>query len=478
MFESMRGDKGLIMTDAAFPSLTISDRRRPAAPQPSEHVLTGLRFLRAVRKNPVNVLPLGTYHAPIFVVQTIIGQFCVVSDPAAIKHVLLDNAKNYPKGRQQQIRLRPALGNGLLTAEGASWRFQRRTASPIFQHKRLLSFSEPMIASTEDMLARWQALGEGAEIDISIEMMRLTYDIISRTVFSNQVALDHKTMADTIAIYFDTIGRGDIASILGLPKWVPTPARMRVAPTLKLFRDQVGALVASRRKQMEADPDSVPDDLMTRLIASEDPETGQRLSDDEIYDNVITFIGAGHETTANALSWTFYLLSEFPWADAKLVEELASLPGHPSVEEFDALIYTRMVLEEAMRLYPPAPFMARQAIEADNLCGTEIKPGSQIMISPWLLHRHHKLWDEPDLFVPERFSPERKEKMHRFAYMPFGGGPRICIGMGFAMQEAMIILAMIARHWRLQLKPGHPVEPVARITLRPRHGLKMNLHKR
>ncbi len=466
------------MTDAAFSSLAISDRRRPAAPQPSEHVLTGLRFLRAVRKNPVTVLPVGTYHAPIFVVRTIIGDFCVVSDPPAIKHVLLDNAANYPKGRQQQIRLRPALGNGLLTAEGASWRFQRRTASPMFQHKRLMSFSEPMIAATEEMLARWQQKGEGAEVDVSIEMMRLTYDIISRTVFSNQVALDHQTMADTIAIYFDTIGRGDIASILGLPKWFPTPARLRVAPTLQLFRSQVGALVAKRRQQIAANPDSVPDDLMTRLIAAEDPETGQRLSDDEIYDNVITFIGAGHETTANALSWTFYLLSEFPWADAKLVEELASLPENPSVDEFDALIYTRMVLEETMRLYPPAPFMARQAVAADNLCGTEIRPGSQIMISPWLLHRHHKLWDEPDLFVPERFTPERKEKMHRFAYMPFGGGPRICIGMGFAMQEAMIILAMIARNWRLQLKPGHIVEPVARITLRPRNGLKMTLQKR
>lgn len=464
------------MTDAAFPSLTIADRRRPAAPVPTELPLRGLAFLREVRKNPIATLTSGTYRAPIFVVRTMVGDLCTVSDPAAIKRVMLDNVENYPKGKQQQIRLTPALGNGMLTAEGTSWRFQRRVAAPVFQHKRLVGFSTAMAAATEDMLARWETVGGGAELDIAAEMMRLTYDIISRTVFSNEVALSHEQMSRAIGIYFDTIGRGDLASLIGLPKWFPTPSRLKVAPTLSLFRSEVRRIVIKRRAQIVAG--NAPDDLMTLLIAAQDPETGKGLSDDEVYDNVITFIGAGHETTANALAWTFYLLSEFPWADTKLMGEVQALPEKPGVDDIDGLTYTRMVLEESMRLYPPVPFIARQAVAADTLGTVKVRAGTQIMISPWLLHRHHTLWDEPELFVPERFSPERKEKMHRFAYMPFGGGPRICIGMGFAMQEAMIILAKVARQWRLQLAPGQAVEPVARITLRPKNGLKMKLVQR
>lgn len=461
------------MADAAFASLSIPDRRRPAAPVPRERALTGLRFLREVRKNPIATLTAGTYREPIFIVRTILGDLCTISDPAAIKHVLLDNVENYPKGLQQQIRLKPALGNGLLTAEGANWRFQRRTAAPVFQHKRLVGFSAAMAAATEDMLRRWDGAGAGAELDISAEMMRLTYDIISRTVFSSEVTIGHEEMSRSIGIYFDTVGRGDIATLIGLPQWFPTPSRLKVGPTLNLFRSEVRRIVAKRRQQVQAG--SAPDDLLTLLIGAQDPESGKGLSDDEVYDNVITFIGAGHETTANALAWTFYLLSEFPWADTRLAGEVASLPDCPATEDVDRLLYTRMVLEESMRLYPPVPFMARQAVAEDKLGPVRVRPGTQVLISPWLLHRHHRLWDEPELFAPERFAPERKEKMHRFAYMPFGGGPRICIGMGFAMQEALIILAMVARRWRLQLKKGHPVEPVARITLRPKHGLKMHL---
>jgi cytochrome P450 len=464
------------VSDAALARLDIFDRRRPAAPVPEANALRGLRFLKKVRGNPLFVLPAAAYRFPTFVVRTIIGDFCTVSDPVAIKHVLLDNVENYPKGRQQQIRLKPGLGNGLLTAEGASWRFQRRTASPVFQHRKLAGFSPAMAAATEEMLARWEEAGEGAELDIANEMMRLTYDIISRTVFSNEVDLPHETMSNAISVYLDTVGRGDLASLLGLPAWVPSPARLRVAPHQRIFRGEVKRITEARRARMTSDPSSIPDDLLTRLLTARDPDTGAALSDEEVYDNASTFIAAGHETTANALAWTLYLLSEFPWADARLLAEVSKV-ADPAAD-FEALPYCRMVLEESMRLYPPAPFMARQAIAADTLGGHALRPGAQVMISPWLLHRHHTLWDEPDLFMPERFAPGRKEKIHRFAYMPFGGGQRICIGMGFAMQEAMIILAKIVRRWRLELKPGHPVEPLARITLRPRYGLKMNLVRR
>ena len=447
---------------------------------PPANAPRGLRFLRMARDNPIAAIGERAYEQPILSVRNFLIDLCIVSDPAAIKRILLDNVDNYPKGVQQQVRLQPALGNGLLTAEGASWKFQRRTAAPVFQHRRLIGFGEAMAAATSDMLARWDELPAGCEVDAAGEMMGLTYDIITRTVFSNEVTADQQKMAAAIQIYFDTIGRGDIASILRLPDWIPTPTRRRAAPALAFFRAEVQRTVAARRARIEADPNGAPNDLLTSLLTAQDSDSGQRLSDSEVYDNVVTFIGAGHETTANAMAWTFYLLSEFPWAAEKLFAELRTIPGDGTVTAADlpALPFARMVLEESMRLYPPAPFIGRQALAEDELSGVRVRKGTSILISPWLLHRHHQLWSEPDLFMPERFAPERRDAISRFAYLPFGGGPRICIGMAFAMQEAMIMLAMIARRWRLTLRPGYQVIPQASITLRPRGGLPMKLERR
>ncbi len=468
------------MSEAVLASPFIFDHRRPAAPVPPAHPPRGFGFIRSVRNNPIAAIGVRAYEQPILRIRNMLVDLCVVSDPVAIKRVLLDNVDNYRKGAQQQVRLKPALGNGLLTAEGASWRFQRRTAAPVFQHRRLVGFAGAMAAATNDMLARWEALPAASEVDVAGEMMRLTYDIITRTVFSNEVRADQQKMAAAIQIYFDTIGRGDIASILGLPDWIPTPTRRRAAPVLAFFRSELQQALAARRARIQADRDSAPDDLLTSLLTARDTDTGEGLSDSEVYDNVVTFIGAGHETTANAMAWTFYLLSEFPWAAEKLVNELRALPEDRDVTAADLpnLPYARMVLEESMRLYPPAPFIARQALAADRLSGVPVRKGTAVVISPWLLHRHRTLWREPELFMPERFAPERRDAIARFAYLPFGGGPRICIGMAFAMQEAMIMLATIARRWRLTLRPGYDVIPQASITLRPRGGLPMKLERR
>jgi cytochrome P450 len=202
--------------------------------------------------------------------------------------------------------------------------------------------------------------------------------------------------------------------------------------------------------------------------------------DSEVFDNVMTFIFAGHETTANALTWTFYLLSQFPQWDGRVADEAANVLGDRDATAADmaALGTTRRVLEESMRLYPPAPFISREAVEADTLCGHAVAPGTSVTVSPWAVHRHKLLWDDPDYFNPLRFAPGAREKIHRFAYIPFGAGPRICIGMAFAMQEAMIILSSVARRYRLTLVPGQTIEPLARVTLRPSNGMKMQLHVR
>jgi cytochrome P450 len=240
------------------------------------------------------------------------------------------------------------------------------------------------------------------------------------------------------------------------------------------------ALIGARRAAIARNPSAVPQDLLTLLLTARDPEGGALFGESEVFDNVMTFIFAGHETTANTLAWTFYLLSEFPDWDARVASEAQSVLGydHADANTVARLVQSRMVIEEAMRLYPPAPLMARDAIGPDDVCGIHIEAGTFVLVPIWVIHRHRVLWSNPDDFEPERFAPGAREKIHRFAYLPFGGGPRVCIGMGFAMQEAAIILSSIAREFRLTLKANHPVEPMARITLRPHYGLKMYVSRR
>ena len=308
-------------------------------------------------------------------------------------------------------------------------------------------------------------------------MTALTYDIISRTVFSHEIETSPQLMGAAITTYFDALGRIDLWDVLPLPRWLPRPAFIRARPAQKIFRDEVARLLDRRRSRIAAG-EAMPDDLVTRLIAARDPETGAPLADAVIHDNLVTFIGAGHETTANALAWTLFLLSEFPDADARLAAEAARVSGQPRADELGALVDTRMILEEAMRLYPPVPFMSRGVAARDRIGEVAVAPGTRIIIAPWVLHRHRKLWADADLFVPERFAPARRGDIARFAYLPFGAGARICVGMTFAMQEALLALVMIARRFRLALLEGADVMPFARMTLRPLNGLPMRIAAR
>jgi len=265
--------------------------------------------------------------------------------------------------------------------------------------------------------------------------------------------------------------------VLPLPRWLPRPAFIRARPAQKIFRDEVLRLFEKRRARIAA-REAVPEDLVTRLINARDPETGAPLSDSVIHDNLVTFIGAGHETTANALAWTLFLMSQFPDADARVAREAAQMPSVPDADALARLIDTRMILEEAMRLYPPVPFLSRQAAARDVIGELPVVAGTRIIIAPWVLHRHRKLWSEPDMFVPERFAPERRARIPRFGYLPFGAGARICVGMTFAMNEALLALALIARRFRVTLREGAQVMPFARMTLRPLNGLPMRIEER
>ena len=454
----------------------IGATRRPPAPVPRPGALGPIALYRALRKNAITAWREEAYEDPYIVGRNQLGGFVLLSDPDLIRHVLIDNAANYPKDDLQLEKLTPAVGRGMLTADGEAWRLQRRTVAPLFQPAGVASYLAAMAVSVDETLARWDRQ-IGATVDVAREMTALTYNIISRTVFSNEIETPPEVMGEAITTYFEALGRIDLWDVLPLPRWLPRPAFIRARPAQKIFRDEVLRLFERRRARIAAG-ESVPDDLVTRLIRARDPETGAPLSDVVVHDNLVTFIGAGHETTANALTWTLFLLAEFPDADARVAAEAISVKGVPSPDDLSRLTDTRMILEEAMRLYPPVPFMSREALGRDMIGEVAVAPGTRIIIAPWVLHRHRKLWVDADMFVPERFAPKNRAKIPRFAYLPFGAGARICVGMTFAMQEALLALTMIARRFRLTLGEGAEVMPFARMTLRPMHGLPMRIETR
>src|SRR4051812_19241832 len=459
------------MTIAVSPTqqLAMADRRRPPAPLPRTEPLGPLALYRALRTNAVTAWRQEAYEEPYIADRNMLGGFVLLCDPDLIRHVLIDNAANYPKDDLQLEKLEPAVGRGLLTAEAESWRLQRRTVAPLFQPQSVERYLEPMAASVDEMLVRWSRHAEtGTVIDVARDMTGLTYDIISRTVFSHEIETPPEVMGEAITTYFDALGRIDLWDVLPLPRWLPRPAFIRAKPAQRIFREEVRRLLARRRARIAAGA-TLPDDLVTRLMRAQDPETGAPLSDLVIHDNLVTFIGAGHETTANALTWTLFLLGEFPDADASMAAEAGRVPADraPGEGELAGMVATRMILEESMRLYPPVPFMSREAVGPDRLGGAQGGRGTRINIAPRGPHRHRRLWVDPELFVPERFSPQRRGAIPRFAYLPFGAGARICVGMTFAMQEAMLALAMIVRRFRLTLVAGTNVMPFARMTLRP-----------
>jgi cytochrome P450 len=447
----------------------LAQPARPAKPLPL------WRLLFAARRNAVGYWPDSAFDEKFFASRMGLGWTATVNDPEGIKHVLLDNVANYRKSRIARRVLKPGLGEGLLTAEGERWRRHRRILAPAFHPKHVAAFAPIITEASDAMLARWRSQPASQPLDIAGEMMALTLEIISRTMFSSDLGQHGTMIGQAITDYQERSGRASLLDMLNLPDWLPRLGPMRARRAIAPLDQAIEAVLARRRVRAED-----KGDLLSMLLAARDEETGERLSDREIRDEVATIFTAGHETTANGLAWTWYLLSQHEEVRARLEAELARVLGGrlPTAADLPSLSYTRMIFDEAIRLYPPAHTMSREAIGPDVILGHAIPKGAMVIISPWLVHRHRTLWEEPDRFDPERFRPERAAMRPRFAYIPFGGGPRICIGMAFALQEAVLILATIAQHFRLRLKPGHAVELMGLITLRPKGGLPMLLEPR
>jgi cytochrome P450 len=455
---------------------TTADGPLLAVPRPPDGPLPLWKFLRVLRDSSIATYRAAAYSADILERRTLWRRSFFVNDPGAIKHILVDNAANYSKTEIARRLLEPGLGRGLLTSEGDTWRRHRRIMAPSFDPRSVVAYAPLMTEIAEDLARKWDKLPAGTEVDVAGAMMHATLHIISRTMFSS----DSDEIVDVVEHgvgHYQSQIRPGLIDLLELPKWLSRlTSWRRPERVFSEFDRVINRLLTERGRAGGAQPK----DLLARLLAARDEETGSGMTTEEIRNQVVTIFMAGHETTALALTWTWYLLSQHPAVQAKLDAELATVLGGrtPRYEDLAKLRYTRMVLDESMRLYPPAHTLSRAALGDDEVLGRRISAGAQILIVPWLLHRNPKLWERPGVFDPERFAPERAGGRHRFAYIPFGAGPRICIGAAFAIAEAMLLLATIAQRYRLHLKPGFPVEPQGLITLRARHGMQMILERR
>ena len=425
-----------------------------------------LGSLAAARRNVLEIIPRIATRQPM--VSGHVGvRWHMVMDPDAIRRVLLERESSYPKSGVTRSLLRPAIGDSLFIAQGAHWRWQRRTAAPAFSRRSVLGLA-PVMSDAAERSARRIADAGGRAMDVAEEMVRTTFDVISAVTFSEGGAFDSDGVRRGIDAYVSAAGRLSLLDLVGAPEWVPRPARMMASRgAVREMRRIADQAIEARRARGAGE---VPD-LLDLLLGGADPETGRRMTTAELRDNLLTFIVAGHETTALALAWSLYLCAFDPQIQERAREEARSaLKGRAAQgEDVDRLPLARQIVEEALRLYPPAGIVSRTAAEDDTLCGRRVRRGDTVILPIYALHRHEMLWEEPDAFRPERFS--ERGAAARFAYLPFGDGPRVCIGASFAIQEAVIILATLLSRFRFALVAGRRPEPVMIITLRPEGGV-------
>ncbi len=444
---------------------------QPSAPGPSGREM--LRHLRAIRRDPLGFLEhcAGVYGD---IVRFPVGRRPVfaVNAPEAIQRVLQDNHPNYSKDTIQFNTLALVTGRGLLTSDGDNWLRQRRLLQPVFHRERVVDDGVEMTAATERMLARWDKLPNGARIDVDEEMLKLALEIVGRTLFGADLAATAADLVQAVLAALDyVVYRAQTP--LAPPLALPTPRHRRVRAALAQLDQAVARLVEARRAGPERD------DLLQRLLGARGDD-GAPLTKQQVRDELVTVLVAGHETVASALAWAWHLLAQQPGAQARLEAELAARlgPRRPDPDDLAGLPYTRAVFDEALRLYPPAWLITRRALGPDLLGGWPVPAGALLILSPYVVQRRADLWPDPTSFQPERFLPAASQARPRFAYFPFGGGPRLCIGAGFALLEGPLVLATVAQRYRLLPAPDHRVRPEALVTIRPRGGLPMRLQRR
>ena len=429
-------------------------------PGPEQGFFDGLRspirrdpltFMSQVAREYGDIVCLRFFHIRTF----------LVIHPDLIQDVLVTNAKKFVKGRVLRAN-RHIFGNGLLTSEGEFWLRQRRMMQPAFHRARIANYASTMTACATRLLESWKA---GQRIDLHEAMMRLTLQVVGKSLFDADVERDAPQVGETLEALLEYTA--DFRRLVMTPKWLPTKQNLQAKRAVRQLNEIIDRIIHQKR-QSNLDTG----DLLSMLIRAQD-EDGSRMTTQQLRDEALTLFLAGHETTASSLSWTWWLLAQNPDVEEKLHSELdAALNGRtPTLDDLPQLTYTSQVLSESMRLYPPAWAIARLAVEEHELGGYPVPKGTGIAAASWVVHRDPRWYDHPEQFIPERWEGDLLKINPRFAYFPFSYGPRQCIGNNFALMEANLILATIAQRFRFRLVPGHVVVPLASITLRPRHGL-------
>lgn len=433
---------------------------RPAVPAAP---LGWLRFLSAVRSNAIGLWSADAYEKDVQE-QSLLGRrSLLINTPDAIHRVLIDNAANYRRSPASVRILRPIIGNGLVLSEGDEWKHQRRTIAPALAPRVIPLLARHVADVAQEAVARL-APAAGEPVDLLSLMQNLALEIAARSMFSLEMRAHGAALRRLITEFGQDLGRPYLLDML-LPPAIPNLrdfARRRFRWRWLAFMDEIVAL------RLRVAPSATPRDLFDLLRAARDPETGAAFSPDQLRDQVATMIVAGHETTAEAMFWAMYLLASAPSHQERLAQETDGVDLSPSAagEALPRLPYARAVVNETLRLYPPAHVMARQAIGPDRVGGFAVSPGSVIMISPWVLHRHRRLWSNPDMFDPTRFL-DGTQPAHRFAYLPFGAGPRVCVGAQFSLAEATLVLATLLQKFRVARDDDAPILPVAVVTTQP-----------
>ncbi len=442
----------------------------PVKVTPPAHPLGFWASYRTVRRNVLELIPEEAYRQPVLSGGKGPG-WIMLMEPDGIARVLKDAEADYPKSAVLKRLMRPRRGSNLIIAEGAEWRRQRRAIAPAFAHRALAAAVPAMTDAAEAACARLRTANGNAPTDVFPHMVQATCDVIADVALSGREALDRDMITDSINAYVATVGRVSFWDLLNAPAWLPRPGELLDRSRARMDR-MTDAVIATRRDRGPSDPP----DLLDMLIegAGDDPDPAALA---EVRNNLNGFLFAGHETTALALTWALYLLALDQTAQSRARELAQAALGDRAAAEPDlpALAYHRQIIEEALRLYPPAGFLTRTALQPDTLAGREVRPGTTVILPVYALHRNALLWDEPDGFDPDRFAPEAAAARHRFAYLPFGGGPRICVGYAFALMEAQVILATLLARFRFDLPAGFTPDPRMWFTLRPGTGMQLRV---
>ncbi|WP_308189951.1 cytochrome P450 [Nostoc sp. XA010] len=391
----------------------------------------------------------------------------LINHPDYIEEVLTNKSSHFQKPRIMQGIL---LGNGLLTSEKSFWHRQRRLTQPAFHRDRISAYGDVMVAYTKRMLAKWQ---DGEIYDVQQEISHLTLSIVAKTLFDVDVANETEKIVDTMKVLVDSFN-ARATSLFMLPERIPTPGNLRYLRSVQRLDKIVYSFIKQRRASNED-----AGDLLSMLLYAES-EDGSQMTDQQLRDEIMTLFIAGYETTANALSWTWMLLSQHPEVESKLIEELQTVLGErsPTVADLPQLPYAEMIISESMRLYPPIWSIAREVVQECEIGGYILPAKTTVFMSQWVMHRDPRFFDRPDVFNPDRWTEDLIKRLPTFAYFPFGGGPRVCIGKRFAIMEMVLLLVTIAQKFRLTMVPGHPIAFPPAALLRPMYGLKMSLTKR